>query len=148
MIREGTKLPADVQERIPFIVQTLAEDKGIVALYAFGGMLQNALKPLSDLDFGILLAGRMDKKNRFEKQLTLIGLFTDILKTDEIDLINMNDAPPRIAFEILKTGKLLLCNDRPALIDFRERVVRVYLDFKYSRDAFDEVFLDGVGYHG
>jgi predicted nucleotidyltransferase len=148
MIREGVKLPKDVEYKIPGLTQSAARDRDIIALYAFGSLAQHALKPLSDLDFGILLASRLDKQERFDKDIELIGLFTDFLKTDEIDLIVMNDAPPRIAFNILKTGKLLLCNDRSTLVDFREHIVKYYLDFKYFRDQFDAIFLKGVGYYG
>ena len=47
----------------------------------------------------------------------------------EIDLVVLNDVPPRMAIQALKTGKLLFCNDRGALADLQERVVRSYLDF-------------------
>jgi hypothetical protein len=77
-----------------------------------------------------------------------VGLFIESLQTEEIDLVLMNHAPSNIAFQIVKTGKLLLCNDRRALIDFREQLVMSYLDFKFVREAFDSAFLKGVGYHG
>jgi predicted nucleotidyltransferase len=148
MIRENGKLPDDILRRIPKLVDSLASDKDVVAVYSFGSLAQNALKPLSDLDFGILLSYRMVKKDCFDKQLKLVGLFTESLKTEEIDLVFMNHAPLNIAFQIVKTGTLLLCNDRRALIDFREKLVMSYLDFKFVRDQFDSEFLKGVGYHG
>lgn len=148
MIREGVKLPKDIQNRIPELVQVVARDKEVVALYAFGSLAQDSIKPLSDLDFGFLLDSRMDKRRRFDKHLALIELFTDTLMTEEIDLINMRDAPYRIAFQILKTGTLLFCTDKLALIDFRERVIQSYLDFECVRSAFDDVFLRGIGYYG
>ena len=148
MIREGRKLPQGVLSRIPNLIRDIARDKDAVALYAFGGLARNSLKPLSDLDFGILLSSRIGKYQRFEKHIELIGLFTDSLKTDEIDLIIMNDAPPNMAFQILKTGKLLFCSDKSALTDFREQLVKFYLDFKYKRDVFDAAFLKGIGCHG
>ena len=148
MIREGVKLPKDVQNRIPELVHVLACDKDVVALYAFGSLAKNSLKPLSDLDFGFLIDSRLNKRQRSDKHLALIGLFTDTLKTEEIDVINMRDAPHRIAFQILKTGTLLFCRDRLALTDFREVVIQSYLDFKYAMNAFDAVFLRGIGYHG
>ncbi len=148
MIREGRKLLQDSQKRIPELVRALDGDKDVIALYAFGSLANDALKPLSDLDFGILLNDRLDKGQRFDKHIELIGVFTDIFKTDEIDLINMNDAPYRIAFQILKTGKMLVCGNAGALTRFRERLVKSYLDFKCMRDSFDAVFLEGIGYHG
>lgn len=148
MIREGKKLPKGIQNRIPELVHSVACDKEVIALYAFGGLAHNSLKPLSDLDFGFLLSNRMDKHQRFDKHIELIGLFTNTLKTEEIDLINMRDVPKRIAFQILKTGELLFCSDRRSLTDYREQVVKSYLDFKHVRDAFDATFLKAIGYHG
>lgn len=148
MIREGVKLPKDVQNRIPELVNVLACDKDVVALYAFGSLAKNSLKPLSDLDFGFLIDSRLNKRQRSDKHLALIGLFTDTLKTEEIDVINMRDAPHRIAFQILKTGTLLFCSDKLALTDFREVMIKSYLDFKHAINAFDAVFLRGIGYHG
>jgi hypothetical protein len=148
LIREGLKLPKGVHRKIPSLVRSLSGDKDIVALYALGSLAHDALKPLSDLDFGMLLSERIDKSQRFQKNLDLIGLFTDFFKTEEIDLINMRDAAPRIAYNIMKTGKLLFCNDKSELTNFREQTVKSYIDFKDIRDRFDAEFLMGVGYHG
>jgi len=148
MIREGVKLPEGVQQKIPDLARNLSPDKDVISLYAFGSLTHDTLKPLSDLDFGILLTDRIDKKQRFQKLLDLIGYFTGFLKTEEIDLIDMRDVSPRIAFNILKSGKLLICNDPSELIDFQENTVRKHLDFKCLRDSFDDVFLEGIGFHG
>lgn len=148
MIREGKKLPTGSQAKIPELVQAMVDDQDVIALYVFGSLVHGELKPLSDLDFAILLSNRLDKNQRFDKHIQLIGVFTDIFRTDEIDLINMNDAPPMMAIQILKTGKLMACTDKPTLSNFYERTIKTCLDFKQSRDAFDAVFLKGVGYHG
>ena len=148
MIREGFKLPKGAHKKIPDLVRSISRDKDIIALYAFGSLAHDALKPLSDLDFGMLLPERMDKSERFQKHLDLIGLFTDFFKTDEIDLISMRDTAPRIAYNIMKTGKLLFCNDKSELTNFHEKTVKSYIDFKNLRDRFDAEFLMGVGYRG
>ena len=148
MIRENKKLPADVKERLPDVVSAMSGMDDVAALYLFGGLAENDVKPLSDLDFGILLSRKLDQGTRLSRHLDLIGLFVDILKTDEIDLVLMNDAPLKIAYEILKTGKLLYCNNEIELINFFEETVKYYLDFKFFRDNFDAVFLKGIGAHG
>jgi len=85
MIREGIKLPANVESKIPQLIDRLAKDCDIVALYAFGSLATGDLKPLSDLDFGILVSGKLDNRKRFDKHLELIGTFNEVLKTDEVD---------------------------------------------------------------
>jgi hypothetical protein len=148
MIRDNVKLPNDVLTKVPSLIDSLTGAMEVAALYSFGSLAKNKLGPLSDLDFGILLSYQMAKKESIDKQLELVGAFTESLKTEEVDLVFMNHAPLNVAFQILKTGKLLLCNDIRSLIDFREKVVRSYLDFCFVRDAFDSVFLKGIGYHG
>ena len=102
----------------------------------------------SDLDFGVLLSGKLNPRKRFEKHLDLIGLFNTVLKTDEVDLVMMNDVPMKYCYNILKTGKLLYCGSKKELIDFSEKIIKLYMDFKYFRDSFDETFLEGIGYYG
>jgi predicted nucleotidyltransferase len=148
VIREGVKLPKGVEGKIPVLIEHLKEDQDITALFLFGSLAHGNLKPLSDLDFGLLLSDRMDKKLRFQKLLDLLGFFNSFFKTDEIDLIDMRGVSPRIAFNILKSGKLLVCNDPSELIDFQENTIRKHLDFKCLRDSFDDVFLEGIGFHG
>lgn len=146
MIREGKKIPSDVKENIPVIVEKLSPDREITALYVFGSLAKGVLKPLSDLDFGILLSGKLTKKNRFTKHLYLIGIFSDIFHTEEIDIVIMNDAPLHFCYNIIRSGKLLLVNNKKEFIDFHELVVKKYLDFSYYQNEFDDAFLKGIGY--
>lgn len=148
MIREGKKLPSDVLKNIPAAVKKIAEDKDVIALYAFGSLAESDLKPLSDLDFAILLSDSLDRKKQFDKRIDLIGIFNETLKTDEVDVVLLNQDPIRFAYHILKNGELLFCRDQSRLIDFIEKTKKLYLDFKPARDRFDRDFLEGIGYHG
>ena len=148
VIREGKPLPTDVQEKVPVVVEKLANDVEIVALYSFGSLAENTLKPLSDLDFAVLLSNQLNSQQQFDKHLELLGLFNSVFGTDEIDLVVLNDVPPRFSFHITSKGKILICSDRPALIDFIEKIRKLYLDFKFFRDDFDKEFLRGIGYNG
>ena len=148
MLREGRKLPPDVMDRLPELINRLSKDKEIVALFSFGSLAAGDLKPLSDIDFGILVSPTLDKKQRFDKHLELIGIFNEQFETDEVDLVLMNDAPVRFSHNIIKSGKLLFCSDSDTLRDFIEKAVKVFLDFRYFRDEFDKEFLKGIGYYG
>jgi predicted nucleotidyltransferase len=148
MIRDGIKLQDDVLERLPGLIQAIKQRSEVVALYSFGSVVKNDLKPLSDLDYAILLSGQLSKRQRFDEHLELIGIFNNVFRTDEIDLIILNDAPLRFCYVILKTGKLIYFRNKDDLIDLRDQVLKYYLDFKYFRDSFDKVFLEGVGYDG
>ena len=148
MIRENKALPGDVTEKVPKIVVAIAVDSDVAALFSFGSLAEGRLTPLSDLDFAVLVSKRLTKRQRFEKHLELIGVFNSVFQTDEIDLIVLNDAPLRLCHRILKTGKLLHLGNKRELVDFSEKTVKMYLDFRFFRDGFDRAFLERVGYHG
>jgi len=148
MIREGHKLPGDVMKRVPAIVEKLSQDEEVIALYAFGSVASGVLKPLSDLDFGVLVSVELDRRQRFDKHLELIGVFNETFRTDEVDLVLMNNAPMRFSYNIISKGKLLFYRDKHFLSDFCARTIKLYLDFKFFRDNFDKVFLRGMGYRG
>ena len=148
MIRENKKLPDGVLVWVSCLTPLVSGDQDILALYFFGSGAQHCLQPLSDLDFGVLLSTQLNKRQRFDKQIELIGKFNDFFRTDEIDLVVLNDAPLRVSFNILKDGRLLFFRDKKAIIDFREGLLNDYLDFKFFRDDFDRVFLERIGYHG
>lgn len=148
MIREGRKLSKDAILKIPEIVKVVSNDEDIIALYSFGSLAKENLNPLSDLDFAVLLTLRLAKEQRFDRHLSLIGEFNRVFKTDEVDLILLNDTPLRFVYQIQKQGKLLFCRDRTDLGRFNEYVVKMYLDFKYFRESFDRVFLEGISYYG
>ena len=148
MIKEGCKLPPLVTDRIPVIIDEVSKDSEVVALFSFGSLAKGALKPLSDLDFAVLVSKRIDPENRFKKHLQLIGLFNQVFKTDEIDLVLLNDLSIGFSYNIIFSGRLLYCANHPELNEFIERTVKIYLDFKFFRDEFDRVFLEGIGYHG
>jgi predicted nucleotidyltransferase len=148
MIREGRKLPPLVTNRIPVIIEEVSKDLEVVALFSFGSLARGSLKPLSDLDFAVLVSKSLDPKARFEKHLSLIGLFNKVFKTDEIDLVLLNDISKGFSYNVIFSARLLCCNNRPELDDFMEKTVKIFLDFKFFRDEFDRAFLEGIGYHG
>ena len=148
MIREGLKIAADSTEKIPEMVDLVSADRDIIALFAFGGLAKGQLKPLSDLDIAVLISRRLTGSQRFEKHLNLLTTLNRLFRTDEIDLVVLNDASPRFAHSILRDGQLLFCREIDILIDFNEFVRKSYFDLKYYIDSFDEEFLKGIGYHG
>lgn len=148
MIREGKKIPEGVTEKLPVLVDLVTGDEDVVALFVFGSVARGELQPLSDLDLGVLLDEKLSRKERFDKHLELAGKFTGLMQTDEIDIVILNDAPMRFVLKILSTGKLLFERDRQALIDLYDKNTKMFLDFKYFLDEYNQTFLEGVGYHG
>jgi predicted nucleotidyltransferase len=149
MIKECKKIQIDhIPHKLSEVVNILSENNHIICLFVFGSLAQGKLKPLSDLDFAVLLSNQLNRQERFQMHLDLIGILSSLFRTDEIDLVLMNDAPMRFSYNIMKKGKILFCKDKTAFINFHHSITMQYLDFKFFRDHFDKTFLTKIGYHG
>lgn len=134
MIKQNT-LASDILSRINLLEPLLKSDSRIIFAYIFGGLATGKQRPLSDIDIAVYLDSCADKA---EAKLEIIGSLSDTLKTDEIDLVILNDAPISLVGRILKK-KRLIADKQPFLRHrFESLALREFFDF--SRNEQDILF--------
>jgi predicted nucleotidyltransferase len=141
MIREE-KLPDKILDKIPGLVEQLKIENDLEVFYLYGSGAKNDLKPLSDLDFAVLLDLRSIQKELFRRELDYRTLISTYLNTDEYDLIILNKAPLRFVHSILKEGKMLYYKNQMNFINYTEQINYYYLDFKFYKSEFNKLFLE------
>lgn len=114
----------------------------LIAVYLFGSIAQGKIKPLSDIDIALLFDS---KCNPQEIETNILIEAMRIFKTEEIDLINLNEAPLHVRYGVLKSKKLLLCTDEQKRVDFETETVMEYLDFNHIRELFFSELLKKKG---
>jgi predicted nucleotidyltransferase len=117
-------IPRDIQVRFGPLVRFLKKDPNILFAYLFGGLAAGRRSPLSDVDLALYL--------RDEKKMDTLethGRISQILGTEEIDLIILNQAPISLAGRILQTRKILM--DKAPFVRHRYEslVLREFFDF-------------------
>jgi predicted nucleotidyltransferase len=134
MIKQNA-LPSDILSRLELLKPLFAGDLRIVFAYIFGGLASGIQRPLSDVDIAVYLDGYDDKA---KAKLDIIGALSDALKTDEIDLVILNDAPISLVGRILMK-KRLIADKQPFLRhSFESLALREFFDF--SRKEQDILF--------
>jgi hypothetical protein len=78
---------------------------------------------LFGIDLGVLLASKKTGRQLFETHLALRDYLNRKPETDEVDLVLFNEAPVRIAYSIIRNGRLLLCRDGKELTDFINEIL-------------------------
>ena len=126
----------------------LSKQEHIKLAYLFGSVVSGKAGKLSDMDIAILIDDLLDKKEKFEFQLKLISDLTDVLRTDRVDLVVMNDAPLSLKFEIIKANYPLFVRDIKEKIDFEQKVLSRYLDRRYYEKMAASTFLKKVAVNG
>jgi predicted nucleotidyltransferase len=124
------KIEHDPREYFPELIEVLKQDNDIIALYLFGSYASGNIGPLSDVDLAVLLRSGYPSESYFDKELDLLSKITNILRTDEVDVVILNRAPFSFAYRILKQNKLLFCRNDLERVKFQTKIVDGYLDFK------------------
>ena len=118
------KLPENINQKINALSEFFGSDPNIVFAYLFGGLLKERQNPLSDIDIAVYIK---DVKNL--NYIDLFGKVTDILGTDEVDLIVLNTSPVSLTGRILQNRRVLTDKDPFLRHRYESVTLRKYFDF-------------------
>ena len=118
------KIPGDIDRKLGLLGDFLNKDSNIIFAYLFGGLLKSRRNPLSDVDLGIYV-----KSTRGLDYLNLFNKISQVLGTDEIDLVVLNSAPISLAGRILQNRKVLTDKNPFLRHRYESRVLREFFDF-------------------
>ena len=130
------------------LIDYFSKQKSAKMVYLYGSAAKGMAGKLSDVDIGVLLDESLSKKDRFDLQLKFIGDISEILGTDRIDLVIMNDVPNSLNYEIIKTNPPLFISDSILKMDFEQMVLSRYLDRRYYEKRAASEFLKKVAVKG
>ena len=131
-----------IRERLKDLPQSLIGlEQQISAVILFGSLATNKETPLSDVDLAILYHKRLSLNELNKLHIHVMGIITDLLQSDDIDVINLNIAPLTMQYGAIKQSKILLLNNREEYIDYWEQTVKYYLDFKPLLDECNDTLL-------
>ncbi len=123
----------DVKKLFPELKRRLFKEEDIVFCYIFGSYGKGKVSPLSDVDIAVYLK---TKKDLFERKIEILGIANEILKTDEVDLIILNEAPLSLIHSVFRTGKLLFSRDELLRVKFFAKNLKEYMEMGYYRERF------------
>lgn len=115
-------------------------DKIIVA-YLFGSYHTREITPLSDVDIAVLFDFSLTKEEIEKLERDIFLKVTDVLKTDEIDFVILNNSPLSIKYGVIKNKEIIYYSNKLKVVDFESSVITKYLDFKPIRTEINKEFL-------
>jgi predicted nucleotidyltransferase len=125
MIRH-LKLPKDILDRIQKAANYLETRNDVLFAYLFGGLSKGPPKPLSDVDIAVYLS---EDAESIQAKSEIIENLVDILKTDEIDVIILNQSSLTLSMNVLKNNQVLV-DKKPFLRHtYQSLIFRKYFDF-------------------
>ena len=126
------KLPDNIQRLLPEAEVYLRSHPEVVFAYLFGSLAKGKPTPLSDVDIAIFVNGVVDFA---ETKLEILGRLTDILQTDEIDLVLLNIANLPLIHNVLKNHRLIADKKPFERHIFESLAMRKYFDFSIKEST-------------
>lgn len=118
------RIPENIHQKMSLLSDFFLRDSNVIFAYLFGGMVKDRPSPLSDVDIAVYV-----KDIKKLDYLEMFGRIADILGTDEIDLVILNNAPLSLAGRILQ-GRKVLVDKKPFVRHlFESRILREFFDF-------------------
>ena len=102
----------------------------VAVAYLFGSTVRGEANSLSDIDIAVLFKDSLLQEETFDLQLELIGELTELLNTNNVDLVVLNDSPLLLTYNIIRDG-IILKSDEPVRVRFETRIMSRYLDERY-----------------
>jgi predicted nucleotidyltransferase len=124
------------------IARLLEADVRVAYALAFGSAARAASHAGSDLDIGVGLApgARLDPIEIGD----LIARLEAAAGRD-VDLVDLGQAPPGLAYRAFRDGQLLFERDHARLVEHKTRAIVEYLDFEPVERALTEGALRAAG---
>jgi len=110
--------------------ETFEKDSDIIFCYIFGSYATGKINPLSDIDFAFYLNEDIDF---FEKKLEILAVIEDSLKTDEVDIVVLNDISPSFFKEIFDRKIVFVDKNKDKRLEFEMKKLREFFETEKLR---------------
>jgi predicted nucleotidyltransferase len=131
----------DEKERVPPLDEAALERlghaldrEGVIAAMLIGSQARRTPGPLSDVDIAVWHEPGLDPAGQLRLQLELARLACGTLRTNEVDIVLLNGAPPLLRHRAIRDAKLLIERDPVARVRLNARALLDYLDTEPLRD--------------
>lgn len=126
---------------IRYIIRRL-RNLNVALAYLFGSSVLGTRGGLSDIDIGIVTLGT--QKSYLDLYDSLYNLFSELYPKEEIDIVFLDRAPLVLRFEVVTTGKVLYRISKEFEYNYKERVIKEYIDIKPLLEIQDRILLERI----
>ena len=123
----------DIEQIREILVQYFQKDRPeIEVAYIFGSVAQETSNLLSDIDIAVILNEKQidERLYSYGYKADLLADLIKILKTNEVDLVILNQVNSLLRHRVLYFGKLLYSKNEKKRIQFQIDTINKYDDFK------------------
>ena len=123
-------LQSDLEQLEQKLRKFFSKIEGVTLAYLFGSTVRGEANHLSDIDIAVLFDDTLLQKEAFDLHVEVISELTGLLKTNNVDLVVLNDSPLLLTYNVIREG-IILKSDEPIRVKFETKIMSRYLDERY-----------------
>jgi predicted nucleotidyltransferase len=112
------------------IRRAMASSARVQAALLFGSRATERARADSDIDVAVLLDEAPSASDRKNVLMSLASALGKELRADRLDIVLLNDAPPKLAFQVLRHGVVAFQRDPVPLHRFRVATYSRHADYE------------------
>ena len=122
----------NLEKNQELLIDYFKKHSEIEVAYIFGSVAQGKSSPLSDIDIAILVDNQKIDENayRYGYKAEILSDLIKLLKTNDIDLVILNEANTLLKHRVLYSGKILHSKNENKRIAFQTTTISKYNDYK------------------
>lgn len=117
------------------------KDNQVILAYLFGSEAKGLSHKESDIDIAVLFNKEVKPKDYLRKEGRLIEFFSEIYPKKEINIVNLNIAPPLLKQAVILEGMPLYIKNGTEKVLFQVRTLHEYEEYLHLSNIYNQ-FLD------
>ena len=109
-------------------IRDFFKQEPVEVVYLFGSQATGETHSRSDYDFGVVFTDALDKGGRFDKGLKYMAELGSILKTDAVEVVDLNSAPIYFQYSAIAPRHDIYVRDEQKRADFEKHTLTTYFD--------------------
>lgn len=109
-------------------IGTVVAEQPVLFAYVFGSYARGEARVDSDVDVAVRFVPGLSEQERFDRSLQL-GVALELAVGRTVDVIDLDEAPLRLAGRILGEHLVVAGHDRPERVRYETALFKRYVDF-------------------
>lgn len=127
----------NIDNKIEDLKRYFKSNKYILSVWIIGSYGTEFQREDSDIDFAVLFDGKVS----FMEEMNVSSEISSLIKYEDVDLVNLQNAPITLQFKTIKEGIQIYEGNFIKTSDFIELVLNKYRDAKYYIESYNRDFL-------
>jgi predicted nucleotidyltransferase len=125
-------------------IRKILKKLNISLIYLFGSSIIGIQRAESDIDIGVVFEKPEGIKNTMILFEELYQSLSQDFPDRDLDIVFLDFAPLTLQFEVVTTGKVIYRVSREFEYDYKEKIIKKYIDFKPLLDVQDQILLERI----